>query len=57
MDCNHVWQGVADDIVCTRCGLKLTREEWLKSLEPEKPEKPEKPKAASKPKKTKKTEK
>lgn len=54
MDCNHVWQGVADDIVCTRCGLKLTREEWLKSLEPEKPEKP---KADPKPKKAKKTEK
>lgn len=54
MDCNHVWQGVADSVVCTRCGLRLTREEWLKSLEPEKPEKP---KADPKPKKAKKTEK
>lgn len=51
MDCKHEWQGVADSVVCTRCGLKLTREEWLKSLEPEKP-KPE-----PKPKKAKKTEK
>lgn len=51
MDCNHVWQGVADSVVCTHCGLRLTREEWLKSLEPEKP------KADPKPKKAKKTEK
>ena len=51
MDCTHEWKGVADSVVCIHCGLKLTRDEWLRTLEPEKP------KAAAKPKKAKKTEK
>ena len=49
MDCTHEWKGTADSVVCIHCGLKLTREEWLKTLEPEKPK--------PKPKKAKKTEK
>ncbi len=37
MDCKHEWQGVADSVVCTHCGLRLTREEYLEKLKPEKP--------------------
>lgn len=37
VDCKHEWQGVADSVVCIHCGLRLTREEYLEKLKPEKP--------------------
>ena len=54
-NCNHVFMGHADGVICMRCGLRMTTDEYMAYLgtpeEPkEEPEAPKKPKRARKPK-------
>ena len=30
MKCRHVFQGNRDGVVCLKCGMKMTREQYLK---------------------------
>lgn len=42
--CNHEYEGRVDGIVCKKCGLKLTHEEYaaLFASTPSKPKRPKK---------------
>ena len=53
--CEHVFRGHAEGVTCMRCGLRMTKHEYMAYLgtpeEPkEEPEAPKKPKRARKPK-------
>ena len=51
MECEHVFKGHAEGVTCTRCGLRMTTDEYMAYLgTPEEPEAPKKPKRARKPK-------
>ena len=55
MECDHVFKGHAEGVICMRCGLRMTTDEYMAYLstteEPkEEPEAPKKPKRARKPK-------
>ena len=50
-NCNHVFMGHAEGVICMRCGLRMTTDEYMAYLgTPEEPEAPKKPKRARKPK-------
>ena len=59
MSCDHIFKGHAEGVICMRCGLRMTTDEYMAYLgtpeepkeEPnEEPEAPKKPKRARKPK-------
>ena len=51
MECEHVFMGHAEGVICMRCGLRMTTDEYMAYLgTPEEPEAPKKPKRVRKPK-------
>lgn len=34
MTCKHVFKGMANGVVCVKCGKRLSHDEYVKSLQP-----------------------